>query len=331
MNEVPEEEYIDEYFRKHKKKGKVEIVNAPHIPVAIADSHAHIHMMDNPALALARAGAHQVRFIEAITDTVEDGDVVFKELSEWQKQAGLYVRKMGSLCCGQAPYDVPKVRICAGVHPHNAKDYDDLIECQLLDSLKDVRVSAVGEVGLDFHYDLSPRDVQIDVFKRQIDIAKMTGLPIILHIRDAFDEGFQVLEEMGWPEPGVLLHCYTSDKDEVRRWVEKDCYVAFGGASTFASSDQIREAISEVPLDRLLLETDSPFMTPVPLRGEKCEPAHVVWTAQKVIEVLFESGDGNPVDQDGLFTFEKKILDMTYQNTLSLLDGAPNPWQVENA
>ncbi len=310
---------VDEHFRKPKKNGAAQIVNAPHLLTPIADSHAHVQLLADPPLALARAGAHEIAFVETMVDVVEDGAATYEQLDEWVDAAQLLVRQMGSLCCGQAPYDVPRVRIAAGVHPHNAKGWTDAVEGELLRLLKDPRTSALGEVGLDYHYDLSPREDQKRVFARQVELAHLTGLPLILHVREAFDDAFAIMEEAGWNPAGVLLHCYTADAHEVERWVAAGCSVAFGGALTFNRSDDIRAALRQVPLDRLLLETDAPYMAPVPLRGQKCEPAMVVFTAGRALEELL--GEGASQEE------RKGVLARTLANTLALLDRAPTPWQ----
>lgn len=309
----------DELFRKQKKNGSVSVVNAPHLLTPVADSHAHVHLLADPALALARAGAHEVAFVETIVDVVEDGTAPFQQLDGWIAQAQLFVRQMGSLCCGQAPYDVPRVRMACGVHPHNAKAWDADVEHALIQCLHDLRVSALGEVGLDYHYDLSPRDVQQQVFARQVELAQEAGLPLVLHVREAYDDAFRIMEEAGWNPAGVLLHCYTADAQEARRWVDAGCSVAFGGAITFTSSDAIRNAIREVPLDKLLLETDAPYMAPVPLRGSECEPACVVFTAERALSELL--GEDAPQAE------RARVLTATYENALALLDGPPTPWQ----
>ena len=312
----------DELFRKPKKNGSVSVVNAPHLLTPIADTHAHLQMLDDPALAPARAGAHEVAFVETIVDVAEDGgcrSLTFQQLEEWIRSAQLDVRQMGSLCCGQAPYDVPRVRIAVGVHPHNAKEYTPQVESDLIRCLEDERVSAVGEIGLDYHYDLSPREDQKEVFARQISIAQEAQLPVALHVREAFDDAYAILEKAGWNPSGVLLHCYTSDAEEVKRWVAAGCFVAFGGALTFGRSDGIRAAIHEVPQDRLLLETDAPFMAPVPLRGQPCEPAQVVFTAERALAELLGEGASQAE--------RIELLQMTYQNALTLLDRGPTAWQ----
>ena len=157
---------------------------------------------------------------------------------------------------------MPRVRFAVGCHPHNAKFYDDDLERALLDRLADPRVSAVGEIGLDYHYDFSPREDQREAFRRQIRVAKQAGLPVVLHVREAHDEAFAILQEEGFPEAGTLLHCFNLDWAELERWVEAGCHVAFGGPVTFKHADEVRDAASRVPEELLLTETDAPYMTP---------------------------------------------------------------------
>ena len=156
-----------------------------------------------------------------------------------------------------------------GCHPHNAQHYDDALEAVLRERLHDARVSALGEVGLDYHYDLSPREAQREAFRRQIRLAKEAGLPAVLHLREAHDDGFALLSEEGFPEAGTLLHCFNLDAAELARWVDAGCFIAFGGPLTFKKAEEVREAAKLVPADRLLTETDAPYMTPEPLRGTR--------------------------------------------------------------
>lgn len=216
---------------------------------------------------------------------------------------------------------MPRVRFAVGCHPHNAKHYDDALEKQLLDRLADARVSAVGEIGLDYHYDFSPREAQREAFRRQIRVAKEAGLPVVLHIREAHDDAFSILQEEGFPRAGTLLHCFNLDWAELERWVEAGCYVAFGGPVTFKHADEVRDAASRVPEELLLTETDAPYMTPEPLRGATCGPEHVVFTADKLREVRsLAFGEERE-------TFLRKLL----ANAHGLLDREPTPWQRERA
>lgn len=206
-----------------------------------------------------------------------------------------------------------------GCHPHNAQHYDDALEAVLRERLHDARVSALGEVGLDYHYDLSPREAQRKAFRRQIRLAKEAGLPVVLHMREAHDDGFALLSEEGFPEAGTLLHCFNLDAAELARWVDAGCFIAFGGPLTFKKAEEVREAAKLVPADRLLTETDAPYMTPEPLRGTTCGPEHVAFTAAKLADVRSFEDLRTPA--------RGEFLRQTYLNALGLLDREPTAWQ----
>ncbi|GAA6487869.1 TatD family hydrolase [Gordonibacter urolithinfaciens] len=216
---------------------------------------------------------------------------------------------------------MPRVRIATGCHPHNAKHYDDALEAVLRERLADPRTAAVGEIGLDFHYDFSPRDDQRSAFRRQLRVAKECGLPVILHVREAHDEALAIMRDEGFPEAGTLLHCFNLDWDVLEPWVEAGCYVAFGGPLTFKKGDDTREAAARVPADRLLTETDAPYMTPEPLRGTVCGPEHVIFTAERLAEVR------------GCAPGEERaaLLRRLLENARSLLDREPTVWQQQAA
>ncbi len=184
-----------------------------------------------------------------------------------------------------------------GVHPHDAKLYNDAAEEHLIELTKSEKVIAWGEIGLDFYYDHSPRDVQIEVFRRQIRTAKGLGLPIIVHSRDANDETVEILtgEYSGITENGKLktengklktdngpgvMHCFGGTAEMAEALMRLGFLISFAGNVTFKKADNLRDAARVVPLDRLLVETDCPFLTPVPHRGKRNEPAYVVHTAQ---------------------------------------------------
>ena len=270
---------------------------APALEAPVADSHAHIHMLPDPAWELERCAANGVDFVCEIVDPSEDGSRPFDELSDWA-------------------FGKPvNVRVAVGVHPHNAKLYDEAIEAELLARLKDSRVAALGEIGLDYHYDLSPRDVQRDVFRRQIRLAQEAGLPIALHLRGGDDsvadnahrEAFEILERENALGPSTLLHCCALPPDELAPWVDADCHVAYGGALTFKSADAAREGAKTVPENRLLIETDSPYMAPEPMRGAACTPAHVVFTAAALASVRgIEPGEDR-----------RRFLQRLHDNTLA--------------
>lgn len=170
-----------------------------------------------------------------------------------------------------------------GVHPHDARLYDDKAENHLIDLVKSSeKVVAWGEIGLDFYYDHSPRDVQRQVFKRQIRLAKELNLPIIVHSRDADDETVEILEnECSYADfRGGIMHCFGGSPAMAESLMRTGFLISFAGNVTFKKADDLREAARVVPLERLLIETDCPFLTPVPFRGKRNEPAFVVHTAR---------------------------------------------------
>ena len=176
-----------------------------------------------------------------------------------------------------------------GVHPHDAKLYDDRAEEHLVELTRSNKVIAWGEIGLDYYYDHSPRDVQRDVFRRQIKKAKELGLPIIVHSRDADDETVEILSEeyganQGARRPGIM-HCFGGTAAMAERVLPLGFMISFAGNVTFKKAENLREAAKVVPLDRLLVETDCPFLTPVPFRGKRNEPAFVEHTAKFLAEL----------------------------------------------
>jgi TatD DNase family protein len=170
-----------------------------------------------------------------------------------------------------------------GVHPHDAKLYNDAAKEHLIGLINSSpKVIAWGEIGLDYYYDHSPRDVQVDVFRRQIRTAFSLDLPIIIHSRDADDETVEILREECKADNfnGGIMHCFGGTAEMARSLMDIGFLISFAGNVTFKKAENLREAARVVPLDRLLIETDCPFLTPVPLRGKRNEPSFVVHTAQ---------------------------------------------------
>jgi TatD DNase family protein len=169
-----------------------------------------------------------------------------------------------------------------GVHPHDAKLYDDAAEAHLIELVRSSKkVIAWGEIGLDFYYDHSPHDVQEQVFKRQIAVARELDLPIIIHSRDANDETMQILkDECSYEEfRGGIMHCFGGTLDMVKDLVDLGFLISFAGNVTFKNADNLRDVAEILQLNRMLIETDCPFLTPVPFRGKRNEPSFVVQTA----------------------------------------------------
>jgi TatD DNase family protein len=172
-----------------------------------------------------------------------------------------------------------------GVHPHDAKDWDAETPGRLEMLFADDRCVALGEMGLDFHYDNSPRDVQRSVLRQQIRLSMRIGAPIIIHDRESDGETLRILDEEGAFSGGVLYHCYTGDLAHMREITSRGGYISIPGIVTFKNAEVMREVAASVPEDQLLVETDSPFLTPIPFRGQKNEPARVALVARKVAEL----------------------------------------------
>lgn len=332
----------DFFFYKKKKKGKFAQVEYPRLPMSVVDTHTHFHMLPDPAFELARCAFHHVDFLGMITDPSETGTSKADALDTWLQRCNAEIDERLD-----GAFQAPEVGIIAGVHPHNARLFTPAVRKQLCQLLVRARCRAVGEVGLDYYYDLSPRDVQQQVFREHIRLAHRFKLPIMLHLRDAeLDEAaandgegamnaandgegavnaandgaldtndgeravasestanasndgehaanssspaisanahadaLRILREEGFPEAGTIVHCCTLTADELRPFVEADCYIAYGGAFTFKKNEAVRRAMEIIPLNRLLTETDSPYMAPEPMRGTTCTPAHVIFNA----------------------------------------------------
>lgn len=168
----------------------------------------------------------------------------------------------------------------AGLHPHDASAWDDATEAALRALLDEPEVVAVGEAGLDFHYDNSPREVQREVFEAQLDLAVETGLPIVVHCRDADEAMIEILVERGEQVRGVL-HCFTGGDALLETGLDAGWFVSFGGIATFRSFDG-DDVVRRVPDERLLIETDSPYLAPIPLRGKRNEPSFLPHVCERV-------------------------------------------------
>jgi len=179
---------------------------------------------------------------------------------------------------------LPDVWATAGVHPHEARKGIEGIE----DLLADSNVVAVGEAGLDYHYDYSPREDQKKIFAEQIEMANKFNLPLVIHTREAWEETFNILDNEGVPE-STVFHCFTGGTVEAKECLERGAYLSFSGIITFKKSESLREAASECPLNRAMIETDSPYLTPVPFRGKKNEPANVVLVGHELAHLQDKS------------------------------------------
>ena len=178
-----------------------------------------------------------------------------------------------------------------GVHPHDASKATPETFAALETLAAETKVLAIGEIGLDYHYDFSPRDVQRDVFIRQLKLAGRAGKPIVIHTREAWDDTLLVLKEhlhgSAWrcPTGTGIIHCFSGGPEEARQALDLGFYLSFGGVLTFPKAEALREAARLAPEDRLLVETDAPYLAPVPKRGKRNEPAFMVETARRLAAV----------------------------------------------
>ncbi|HUK88901.1 MAG TPA: TatD family hydrolase [Blastocatellia bacterium] len=230
------------------------------------DSHSHIEMSDFDADREAVIQRALDAGVRVIVD-VGDGDVRNDSHSAAFRLAD--------------EYDF--IYTTVGVHPHEASLLDDDLFSRLTDMSTHKKVIAVGEIGLDYHYDNSPRDIQREAFRRQVRLAKNRDLPIVIHTREAEPETLQILKEEWTGSPRVgIIHCFTGTKQFAEQVVDMGFYISFSGVVTFKKAGELREVAKALPLDRILIETDSPFLAPEPFRGRRNEPRFVVQTAARI-------------------------------------------------
>jgi TatD DNase family protein len=180
--------------------------------------------------------------------------------------------------------DYPDVYTSVGVHPHDAKTLSPELYSEIKNWAKQPKVIAIGEIGLDYHYMNSPKDKQIEAFKTQIAIAKDSGLPVVIHSREAKQDTLKILQEEASGMQGVL-HCFSGDMDMADKAMDLGFYISIAGPVTFNNAKNLREIAGLIPDDRLLIETDAPYLSPVPMRGKRNEPAFLKYTAQVISEI----------------------------------------------
>ncbi|KPP85439.1 TatD family hydrolase [Erythrobacter sp. HL-111] len=232
----------------------------------LVDSHCHLEykgLVEDQQGVLARARAAGVgAFLNIST-----------RKSEWEQVVGTAKRESD-------------VFASVGIHPHEADAHADLGRATLLAASEDPRVIGIGETGLDYYYDHSDRETQARLFRMHIGVARETGLPVIIHTRDAEDDTFAILEEeMGKGAFPALIHCFTASADFGRKVLELGLTISLSGIVTFRNAKELQAVAAQIPEDRLLVETDSPFLAPVPNRGKVCEPAYVADTARFVADL----------------------------------------------
>lgn len=172
-----------------------------------------------------------------------------------------------------------------GWHPVDAIDMTDEDLAWIKELSQHEKVVAIGEMGLDYYWDKSPKDVQKEVFRRQIALAKEVNLPIIIHNRDATEDVVTILKEEGAAEVGGIMHCFTGSLEIAKACMEMNFYISFGGPVTFKNAKKPKEVVKDIPSDRLLIETDCPYLTPAPFRGKRNEPSYVKYIAEQIAEL----------------------------------------------
>ena len=230
--------------------------------VKLVDSHAHLDMPDfdpDREDVISRAAAQGICAFCCPMEVTAPLSI--------QKTRGLAER-------------YPQILAAAGVHPHQAGNYSLEAAQKIQDLARSGDIRAVGEIGLDFFYDFAPREEQVHAFRQQLGLARDLDLPVIIHSREAADEVALALREEGF-ERGGILHCFTESRDFADKMLAQGFWISFSGIVTFPKALDIQEAARSLPADRILLETDSPFLAPVPLRGKikRNEPKYVKYTA----------------------------------------------------
>jgi TatD DNase family protein len=203
----------------------------------------------------------------------------------------------------------PNVFCTVGTHPHNAHEELDVSVADLVKLAQHSRVVGIGEAGLDYHYDNSPRDAQMTGFRNHIAAARETGLPLVIHTREAEDDTARVLEEeMSRGKFKAVLHCFTSQQWLAEKGVELGLYVSFSGILTYKNADDLRATAKALSLDRILVETDAPFLAPIPFRGKQNEPAYVAKTLEELARVHGLSRDeAARATSDNFFALFNKV------------------------
>ena len=228
----------------------------------LTDTHAHLDSLEDPEGAVERARSNGVERIISISSGLESSR---NTLAFAEGREGIYV--------------------AVGVHPHAAATGDEPTLSAIEDLAGSQGVVAIGETGLDYHYMNSGKETQIRSFTGQIAIARRCGLPIVIHVRDADEDLIGILKSEDVSEKRGVIHCFTGNYETAKRYLDLGFYISFSGIVTFKKSDELRAAAAGVPADRLLIETDSPYLAPVPFRGKPNEPAYVRHVAETVAEV----------------------------------------------
>lgn len=223
----------------------------------IVDSHAHLLSLEDPGEAVLRAAERGVGRIVSIGTGLRSS---LDTLEFSKKYGGVYVS--------------------VGIHPHSASDFDEDIMGEFERMLEDPRTVALGETGLDYHYMNSSREDQIRSFEAHVELARRHSLPFVVHVRDADADMLELLRGFSLGDNPGVIHCFSGDWETAKKYLDLGFFISFSGIVTFKKAEEVRDAAARIPMDRLLCETDSPYLAPVPERGKPNEPANVVHVAE---------------------------------------------------
>jgi TatD DNase family protein len=257
--------------------------------MSFIDAHAHLTSDENPELTALLERAYSAGVTSIVNICTELDDL-----------------KRGILLAKKPCTHTPRIYTVASLTPHEAKADDALFFKEIEKFAHAKELVAIGETGLDYHYDLAPKDVQAASFRRYLLLAKATGLPIVIHCREAFDDLCAIIKETA-PDIKVMLHCFTGTLDEAKRAASYGWYISMSGIVTFKKSEELQKVAKNIPNDLLLIETDSPYLAPQGFRGKTNEPAYLVHTAQFVAGLRNQTLD--------------EIAELTTQNTKRLFHG----------
>ncbi|PSF05113.1 TatD family deoxyribonuclease [Marinobacter fuscus] len=260
-----------------KKRREIPVFDHP-----IIETHCHLDYLKDRPLEETLAQSRQVNIEKVITIAVSPNNLAA-------------VRELAA--------NTSCVYGTQGIHPHEAESYNDAVDQEIRQHATDEKIVAVGEIGLDFFYDNADRDVQREVFRRQLQIACDTDRPVVIHSRDADDDTIAILKEFenSLARRGVI-HSFTSGPGLARYVLDQGWCLGFNGITTFNKAENVRDIVRMTPIDQILLETDAPFLTPVPYRGRENAPCYLPFIAEKIAEIK-----NLPLDQ---------VLSQTYQNSL---------------
>ena len=223
------------------------------------DVHTHLHMLKDPKKAVQTALESGVQKMMTIGTSAEDWNQILKDVKTFSVFGAL------------------------GQHPHAAKDYTDAGEEKLKHGLQNENIKALGEIGLDYYYEHSDRSIQQEVFRRQMAAADELGLPVEIHTRNAEEDTWTILKE--YPEVRGLIHCFTGSYDLAKKVLDIGYNISFSGIITFKKADDLRSVCEKIPTDRLHIETDAPYLAPLPHRGKENQPAWLLHTAKVVADL----------------------------------------------